>query len=293
MKPLRSGYRATSMVGGPECESLERELEAYYSVPYARVFNSGTSALHAAVAVTPWDTFYVPAYSMSASAACVLHAGRRLKFTDIADDYCAVPEGDYPHVIVHLFGHHATRLPANQVIHDCAQSPSVRPDMARYGDIWVYSLNQSKVIDCGEGGYALTFDKDIATRLHAVRNHGDVWTSDILGYNLRMTEMQAAIARTEFRVLDRRLIERQRWAARIRLEHDLPDDPSNVDWFLYPIRCKPEHRQALADRVGGRIGYHLPIPDLPYYKSRNYQTPEHTRLVESELVVVDPAESGL
>ena len=47
-----SGYRVGKATGGAECEAFERELESYYHVPYARVFNSATSALHAACVAT-------------------------------------------------------------------------------------------------------------------------------------------------------------------------------------------------------------------------------------------------
>ncbi len=71
MKPLRSGYVQGQPTGGPECEAFERELEAYYGVPHARVFNSGTSALHAACVATPQESYprLVSSYSMSASAS--------------------------------------------------------------------------------------------------------------------------------------------------------------------------------------------------------------------------------
>ena len=65
-KPLRSGYRVSLDTGGPECEAFERELEAYYGVPYARVFNSATSALIAAVACLKPQSVSVPVMTMSA-----------------------------------------------------------------------------------------------------------------------------------------------------------------------------------------------------------------------------------
>lgn len=157
-------------------------------------------------------------------------------------------------------------------------------------DCWVYSFNQYKIVSCGEGGAVLTFDRDVADRVHAVRNHGEVYTEDILGWNYRMTEPIAKIARAEFADLDRRLSVRRNWACEIRHKHDLPDDPGNVDWFLYPVRTK--HPEELAARVGGRVGYHKPIPSLPYYAKRGYITPPNVARIESELVVIDPLDDG-
>lgn len=294
-RPLHSGYRVSSPVGGPACERLERWLEEHYQVPHARVFNSATSALHAAVVATMWDGWTVPCYSMSASAAAVIHAGMTPQFVDIGDDYCAIDPGSFPLLMVHLFGHHA-KASDNAVIHDCAQSPSVRPSQKDFADsIWVYSLNQWKICSSGEGGYALTFSKDLADRLHAVRNHGECYTDDILGWNYRMTEPVAEVALAEIKQLDDRLARRREWVENFVRVHDLSGmvRMDNTDWFLIPIRTRPEKREDLARLVGGRVGYHKLIPDLPYFKAHGYggDFPK-ARQIESELVVVNPLDFG-
>lgn len=319
MKPLRSGYRVSLDIGGPECESFERELEAYYGVPYARVFNSATSALIGATIAVGAKEVLVPCYSMSASATAPLLAGAKIKFGDATDDYWMDIEQERYRwdscpdaaIVAHLFGHHGpTRQKCHPpvIIHDCAQSPMYMP-LATYafqedadgGDLecalneaWVYSLNQHKPIQCGEGGYALTFNREIAERLHLVRNHGECTSPDIIGYNFRMTEMQAAIARTEFRCLDERIQARRFWASEMQEKYDLPPDPGNIDWFLYPVRVK-KNREEFAKRIpGARVGYHKLIPDLPWFKAHGYggEFP-NARLIESELVVIDPEAYGL
>lgn len=291
---MYSGYRVGKPDGGPECEAFERELEAYYGVPYARVFNSATSALHAAnVAVSTMFVAVTP-LSMSASVSSVLHAGRVPIFHDIADDYSYVNCTISTAVLPHLFGHHVARPQAERVIHDCAQSPSVRPTESHQGDVWVYSLNQHKVITCGEGGYALTYSKDTADILHAVRNHGECFTEDVLGWNYRMTELQATIARDEFRQLDERLDKRRAWAGQLRADYDLPEDAGNVDYFLYAMRI-PHNREVFADTIlGARAGYHKIIYKLPYYATRcNGIVCPNAEKIENELVVVNPEEYGL
>jgi perosamine synthetase len=300
--PTYSGYRVGSDEGGPQCEKLERELEQYYKVAHARVFNSATSALHAAcvaLGVGKGDKVIVPNYTMSASAAAVVHAGATPVLTDIADDYCLDwgaarrnLSGRVRAIMpVHLFGHH-TAVPdwarEFDIIHDCSQSPSVLPD-ASLRSIWVHSLNQWKIITCGEGGYALTNSSALAARMHSVRNHGECFSEDIIGHNYRMTEMQAAIAREEFNILDKRLDERREWAAEFSSKHDLRDY-NNRDWFLYPVRCEPAERDNTAGRIGGRVGYHRLISELPWFKAHGHadvQTP-NAALIESELVVVNP-----
>lgn len=292
-KPLNSGYRVSLDTGGPECEALERELESYYGVPHARVFNSATSALIAAVAAIRPPSVSVPVYTMSASAASVLHAGVKLRFVDIADDYLMhTYAADSMPMFVHLFGHHGRSIGEYPLsaVHDCAQSPTLKPHPTRPHDIYVYSLNQHKPIQCGEGGYALTFDAELARRLHLVRNHGECVDPHILGFNFRMTEMQAALARSEFRQLDERIAARRFWAAELQERYDLPPaHPSMQDWFLYPVRV-PKNRESFAARIPGvRVGYHRLIPDLPWFAAHGYSGDfPNARLIESELVVIDP-----
>lgn len=300
MTPLRSGYLATSPTGGPRCESLERQLEAYYSVEHARVLNSATSALHAALVamgVRHGDEVICPAYSMSGSAAAIVHAGATPVFADIGEDYCLdwnsvrdrLTDNTRAIMLVHLFGHHATvpdwatRYP---ILHDAAQSPTLRPDRDDDWSVWVYSLNQHKIIQCGEGGYALTNSRRVADRIHAVRNHGECFTDDIVGYNYRMTEMQAAIGREELITLNKRMQERRGWAANLGVLHGIRDI-GNRDWFLYPVRTDPAERGDLARRLGGREGYHKPLYKLPAFNQTHLVLP-NVEKIESEIVVVNP-----
>lgn len=275
-------------------------------MPKARVVNSATSALHAALeaAGVRGREVIVPAYTMSASASAIIHAGGIPRFADIGDDYCLdwedvrgrVDSSTAAIVLVHLFGHHASvpswvKIP---VIHDASQSPSLRPNARRaeFGDIWCYSLNQWKIVTSGEGGYALTFSSRLADRLHAVRNHGECYTKDILGWNYRMTEPVARLGRNEFRQLDQRLAERGAWADDLSRAYGI-SDPGNKDWFLYPVRIPSGERELFARRVGGRCGYHKPLYRLPYFASHGYDEAwfPNVERIENELVVINPLEA--
>ncbi len=99
------------------------------------------------------------------------------------------------------------------VIEDAAQAPGGTlggRTIGTIGDIGVFSLNYHKTIHSGEGGVAVTRDARLAERLRLVRNHGEVVTGraggpdqpDILGFNYRMTEVEAAIAHVQLGRLD-------------------------------------------------------------------------------------------
>jgi perosamine synthetase len=103
-----------------------------------------------------------------------------------------------------------------KIIVDCAQAPGAMygdRKAGTLGDIGIYSLNRHKNIQCGEGGIAVTNDSDLALRMQLIRNHGEnlveftEWKPksivNILGFNFRMTEVEAAIAIEQLRKLDK------------------------------------------------------------------------------------------
>ena len=295
---MLSGYIAGHPIGGPLCEKLERRLENYYSVSYARVFNSATSALHACV-----ETLHLkkgrripcPAYTMSATAAAIVHAGYTPHFVDISrDNFCIdftklKTRGQHMSrqamVLVHLFGYHVTDIPlmaAKTIIHDCAQTPSLKPNKHRRRDMWVHSLNEHKIISCGEGGYVLTFSKSIADKLHAIRNHGEVLREDILGHNYRMTEMQAEVAIDELDELDNRLVARREVCSQYW------PNSTNQDWWLAP---------ALGVNIYNATrhqGYTTPLHRIPYFKNKSRYQPRVRPVVaeeiEASMIWYDPLE---
>jgi dTDP-4-amino-4,6-dideoxygalactose transaminase len=123
---------------------------------------------------------------------------------------------------VHLFGHPADmdafvklgRERGLKIIEDCAQSPGARDKgrpVGTMGDCGIFSLTETKTITCGEGGVLITDDEQIAEVARLVRNHGEAISAQqktrsymplILGWNYRMTEMEAAIAAVQLGRLD-------------------------------------------------------------------------------------------
>jgi len=210
--------------GGPRVRALETAWAERFGVRHALSMNSATSALYAATAaagVGPGDEVIVSPYTMTASAVCALVHGAVPVFADIdPDTFCLDPESVRARitprtkaiVAVDLFG-----LPADfdalmaiarehglVVIEDAAQAPGAsrhgRP-AGTLGHIGVFSLNYHKTIHCGEGGVAVTDDDRLAQRLALARNHGEAAVQgmgtgdyDVLGYNYRMGEIEAAIA---------------------------------------------------------------------------------------------------
>ena len=213
--------------GGPRVRSLEQAWAARFGARHAVAMNSATSALNAAAAaagVGPGDEVIVSPYTMSASAVCALVHGAIPIFADIdPDTFCLDPESVRERitprtkaiVAVDIFGCPADMGPIMElarehgliVIEDAAQAPGAElggRSAGTLGHIGVFSLNYHKTIQCGEGGVAVTDDDVLAERLWLARNHGEAVVgdmgsshTDVLGFNYRMGELEAAIAEAQ------------------------------------------------------------------------------------------------
>lgn len=214
--------------GGPEVQAFEREWAALYGAAHAVAVNSCTSGLFAAVGAVgcgPGDEVICSPYTMSASATAALIFNAVPVFADIdADSYNISAETIAPRItprtkaiiVVHLFGQAADMDPimdlARQhglsVIEDCAQAPFARYKgrlVGSLGHIGVFSLNYHKHIHSGEGGMLTTNDDELAERLQLIRNHAEAVVEkkgvtnlvNMIGFNFRLGEIEAAIGRCQ------------------------------------------------------------------------------------------------
>jgi perosamine synthetase len=228
------GTWSPEFYGGPRVQKLEKEWEEYFGVEHAVSVNSATSGLYAAVGaagVGPGDEVIVSPYTMSASATAALIYGGIPVFADIdAEIFCITPQSirdcitpsTKAIIVVDLFGHPADMDEIMEIAHqyhlvvieDTAQAPGALY-YGRYAgalaDIGVFSLNYHKTIHSGEGGIVVTDDDDLAERLQLIRNHAEVVVKDkgtknlvnMIGFNYRMTEIEAAIASEQLKKLEK------------------------------------------------------------------------------------------
>jgi len=222
-----------SFKGGPEVQSLEEEWGDYYGIKHSISVNSATSGLYAAIGALEigyGDEVIVSPYTMTACAIAPLVYGAIPVFADVelesgSLDPKSILEKVTPRtkaiLVVHQFG-----IPANmdaimeiakkyglKVIEDCAQAHGAKYKnkyVGTLGDIGVFSFNVNKSIQTGEGGICITKDDDLAYRLQLIRNHGEAVVGNagyenivnIVGFNYRLTELQAAIAREQLKKMN-------------------------------------------------------------------------------------------
>lgn len=255
-----------NFLGGPEVQALEAQAAGMIGIKHVVAVNSATSGLYAAVGALGLGYGHeviVSPYTMSACAVAPLVYGAIPVFADIEETTgCLDPvsiekkitKRTKAIIVVHQFGipadMHAIMNVAKKhhlkVIEDCAQAWGATIDgkwVGTLGDIGVFSFNVHKTIQCGEGGLCITKDEGIAMRLRMIRNHGEAVVEaaeyeeieNIIGFNYRLTEPLAAVAREQLKKLEKLN------AARITMVETLHAGIAKHQCLL-PMRSRPGTR---------------------------------------------------
>jgi len=301
---LYAVMQSNRFVLGPNVEAFEVEAAAYLGAEYAVGCGSGTEALHLALAaagVGPGDEVITTAYSFIASAEAICYVGATPVFVDIDPqtfniDVAAVESALTTRTVavlpVHLFGQPADILALRHVcdahglllIEDCAQSFGA--DVAgqltgTFGDYGCFSFFPSKNLGCfGDGGLVTTRCPDAAERLRALRNHGsyEQYRHDMLGFNSRLDELQAAVLRVKLPHVATFNRARREVAGRYqRLLEPLPlqcpvetADGTHV-YHQYTLQCAERDRVRTALQAAGiasAIYYPVPLHRQPVFAAQ-------------------------
>lgn len=232
--------------GGEKIQEFEREWARYFSVNHAVTVNSNTSGLITAlgaIGIEPGDEVIISPWTMSASATSILVWNGIPVFADIEAetfnlDPASIEKNITPYtkavMVPDIFGQAAdldrimalARQYHLKVIEDAAQAPGALYKGRRVGtiaDIGVYSLNYHKHIHTGEGGVCVTNDPSLAERMQLIRNHAEAVVEDkgvedlsnMIGFNFRMTEIEAAIGLEQLKKLSDLVAQRAAAADRL------------------------------------------------------------------------------
>lgn len=219
------GSWSPGFFGGPKVLQMETEFKKYFGYRNAISVNSWTSGLVAAIGaigVAPGDEVIVSPWTMAATSSAILHWGAIPVFVDIEPDFFCINPDLVEQAItsktkailaVDIFGQSADLFRLRKIadkygiflISDSAQSPGTvlsNQPTGKPAHITGLSLNYHKHIHTGEGGILFTDDDELALRMQLIRNHaeavvGDLGMIDIanlIGFNFRLGEIEAAIA---------------------------------------------------------------------------------------------------
>lgn len=292
---------------------FERALAAFCGSSFGVATSNGTTALHLvleALGLGPGDEVLVPSLTFVATAAAVVYTGATPVFIDSdPETYNLDPElieaaitpntkGIIP---VHLYGHPANLEPMLEiaearglwVVEDAAEAHGaevkINGQWSRVGaaaTASIFSFYGNKIITTGEGGMVLCDDEELAKKLRLLRDHGmdpqQPYWHPVLGYNYRMTNLQAAMGVAQMerveQILEHKAAIAQQYRQRLSEIAGLGLPPAAA-WarpvcWLYSILVEPEFpldrdqlRAFLTERGIDNRPFFTPLHQLPPYAS--------------------------
>lgn len=307
---------------GPKIEEFEQAIADYVGAKYGVAFSNGTAALHGAcyaAGIGEGDEVITTPITFAASSNCVLYCGGKPVFADIHPETYnidpkkvqeAITEKTKAIIPVDFTGQpaemDAIRKMAKEhdlvVIEDGAHSLGAKykgEKVGKLADMTMFSFHPVKHITTGEGGIIVTDSEDYAKKLRVFRSHGmqkteyaqsvGPWYYEMvdLGYNYRITDLQAALGLSQWRKLDA-FIARRKGIAEIYNETfsalegiKVPSQVEGADsvWHLYILSLELEKLsagrkeifQALrAENIGVHVHY-IPVYWHPYYRKLGYK----------------------
>lgn len=306
---LQSGQ----FVMGPEVRAFEREVARYLNTRYAIGVNSGTDALFIglhALGVGPGDEVITTPFTFFATAEAISHVGATPVFVDIDSGTCnldpdLIEEKITPRtkaiLPVHLFGHAADMTPILAlaekydllILEDVAQAMGGKyrgRNLGTIGVVGAFSFFPSKNLGaCGDGGLIATNDSRIAEVARMLRAHGakEKYHNEVVGYNSRLDELQAAILRVKLPYLDQWNAQRRRIAERYNeLLEDLPDVTTPIEaahaehvYHQYTVRITNQRRDEIREKlikaqISTTVYYPIPVHALPVYSDLQFDLPQ-------------------
>ncbi len=291
--------------GGTQVQALEKEWAEYFGTKHAIAVNSCTSGLYCATGATgvePGDEIIVSPYTMSASATAPLIYNAIPVFADIEEDYYCLEPEDVERkitpktraiIVVDIFGQPYNAEAINAiakkhnliVIEDVAQAPGAKLNgkyAGTLGDIGVFSLNYHKHIQSGEGGIIVTDNDELAEKCRLIRNHaeavvegmGVIDLRNMIGFNYRMTEIEAAISRIQLKKLSQ--LNKKRIENVLYFEKkisklpciNIPKIRSGAEHVYYVHACKFNSKVA---GIGRNVFIEAIRAELPYNELREQE----------------------
>jgi len=300
---------------GPYIDKFETAFASYHGVKHAISTNNGTSALHLALAaagIGDKDEVIVPDLTFIATANCVRYCNAIPILTDVApDDWNISPEAIRKAIShrtkaiipVHLYGNPAAMREIMEiakqynlfVIEDCAEALGAEyhgKKVGTYGHISCFSFFGNKIITTGEGGMCITNDDHLADRMRILRDHGmnrsKKYWYDNLGFNYRMTNLQAALGFAQMEQIEKLIsyrddiyrVYQQALSPHPRIRMQELNNQRNVNWE-FTIRMTGmsfDQREVVMESlkilgIDSRPIFY-PISLMPFYKDPCYSRGE-------------------
>lgn len=306
IKVLHSDYLTT----GPNVTEFERSICEYTGAKYCVAVSNATAGLHIAALAAEFaggDEIITSPITFLSSANCIRFVGASVKFADIDPETACISTDEIRKQItnrtkgiipVHYAGqscdmetiHHIAKEHNLIVIEDAAHAigsdyKCTKVGSCAYSDMTVFSFHPVKTITTGEGGAVTTNSEDLYKKLLAYRSHGIVkepeypvhyYEMRMLGFNYRMTDIQAALGVSQMKKLEQFKARRRAIVAyyneNLGLPHIVEKPYSNACFHLYPVLVEDKNQffeKARAVGLGVQVHY-IPVHTQPYYRQFGY-----------------------
>jgi len=293
-----------------EFESL---FSSWCGMKYGIATTNGTAALHlalAALGIGKNDEVIIPDLTFTATANAVIYTGADIILCDVDKETCnidpekieeKITERTKAIIPVHLYGNpcdmEKIRNIAKKhnlfVIEDCAEAHGAEfngKKVGSFSDISCFSFYGNKIITTGEGGMCLTNNEKLAEKMRILRDHGmsreKRYWNEVIGFNYRMTNIQAAIGVAQMKKIDEMIRLRRDIAkkyndafSKIR-EINIPVEKQNtkmVFWMYAPLVENGNKRDSLVEYLKKRgvetRAFFFPIHEMHVYNKTNENYP--------------------
>jgi perosamine synthetase len=305
--------------GGEYVNKFERNFSKYISKKYGVSTSNGTTALHLALLaldIKEGDEVIVPDLTFAATINAVLHAKATPVIVDIEkDSWCISPDEIQKAITlktkaiipVHIYGQpcdmdsimNLAKINNLYVIEDCAEAHGAKyknKKVGSFGDISCFSFFGNKILTTGEGGMCLTDSDFLNERMRVLRDHGmsksKKYWHDMIGYNYRLTNIQAAVGFAQLEKIELVLKNREKYESMyrsvlkcvngIKFQENNLKHRKKVTW-LVPVILEDEKRmKVLVNKLKG-LGlesrpFFYPLSMMEIYKKYTFSNKESLRL---------------
>jgi perosamine synthetase len=314
-------------------EEFEKDFASYIGTRYAIAVNSGTAALHVALLaadIKPGDEIITTPFSFIATANCALFCNAVPVFADIDErTFNIVPDliknkitaRTKAVVVVDLYGQPADMAEIAALcekhnlilVEDACQAHGAEYNGQKVGSFGIgcFSFYPTKNMTTGEGGMITTNDLDIYNKAKLIRQHGQSqrYVHDMLGFNLRLTDLAAVLGIQQLKNLD------QANGKRIRNAQYLSEHIKPITGLIppyvaanrkhvfhqytirvtadYPLSREEMQKKLIDQQISNTVYYPTPIHQQPFYKNLGYKDYLPVSEMMSREVLSLPVHPGL
>lgn len=304
---------------GKYVTEFEEKFSSYCGVKYGVATSNGTTALHlalVALGISEGDEVIVPDITFAATINAVLYTGAKPVIVDIEEDgWCMDPDEVEKAITnktkaiipVHIYGQ-----PCNMarimsiakknrlyVIEDCAEAHGAAyagKKVGSFGDISCFSFFGNKVITTGEGGMCITDDLELQKKMRLYRDHGMSrerrYYHEVVGFNYRMTNLQAAIGVAQLENIEFTLKWREKLENAYRKKlYDIPGiniqknnlpERKKIAWLVTVWVCSEKIRnacmKAMIDANIDARPFFIPLSEMELYKQYVFSNKVSTKI---------------